>query len=724
MLDSQKIAVSLDSLSGFVQKGPFLKGSAVTLYELENGRTLKQGSGIFETNTTNDSGYYKFTALDLVSQYALLQVKGKYKNEVTGVSSTAELTLKALVNVLERKTANVNLLTHLEYGRAYYLVTRADKKPDFAKKLTWSEILAMFYINSDGKKYFEDINLFEADENAAILLAISVLLHGDGSTSELAARLASISSDIEEDGTWDDEPTKAQIADWAESFNDFATLRLNVKSYGISAVPDFEKYMTNFWTHAYGLGTCAAVRYKEVAAVTNASSLNYGTHYYCDTDGWRKATDFEKDTYGWSAGTNGQVKQGNVNRDKYYIYGNGVWQVYLSEVETNIGVCTASREGEVRKSGDAYYICRSKIWNVATPYEYNTYGWRAGTEGEVREGEGKTGEYYIFTDGNWVEYPIGHDLGICVASREGEVGKSGDLYYICKSSNWVEATVLEYDTYGITCNDDGSIINGRVVSANRYVCDNGIFRVAKEQELLIGESCAGFTQWKTIRKAYTATEDSLYYCSDSEWFGSVGMHYDVFTDIRDYKTYKIVIIGTQTWMAENLNYEYNVKTAKSYCYGDSVAYCNKYGRLYTWSAAMDSVGSFSTNGKGCGGGKTCSPTYPVRGICPEGWHLPTNTEWNTLFTAVGGISIAGKMLKSTSGWGANGSDDYDFSALPAGKGGEGGFGSVGSIADFHTSSEYDSKSALFKAITSSDAGVNGAGKKSSAFSVRCLKDSP
>ena len=136
------------------------------------------------------------------------------------------------------------------------------------------------------------------------------------------------------------------------------------------------------------------------------------------------------------------------------------------------------------------------------------------------------------------------------------------------------------------------------------------------------------------------------------------------TDERDGQIYKIVTIGKQTWMAENLNYE----STNSFCYKDSVEYCTNYGRLYTWAAAMDSVGTWSTNGKGCGYGTTCSPTYPVRGICPEGWHLPDTTEWHTLFTAVGGRLTAGRMLKSTSGWisGGYGSDAYAFSALPAG----------------------------------------------------------
>ena len=196
----------------------------------------------------------------------------------------------------------------------------------------------------------------------------------------------------------------------------------------------------------------------------------------------------------------------------------------------------------------------------------------------------------------------------------------------------------------------------------------------------------------------------------------------VLTDSRDGQTYKTVSIGTQTWMAENLNYE----TTNSYCYSDNVSNCTKYGRLYTWAAAMDSVGSWSTNGKGCGYGKTCSPTYPVRGVCPEGWHLPTQTEWNTLFTAVGGQSTAGKMLKSTSGWysSGNGTDAYSFSALPAGYGSDYGYyGNEGDNAHFWSSTENGSYSAygMYLDYYDDNAYLDNS-VKDYGFSVRCVKD--
>ena len=185
------------------------------------------------------------------------------------------------------------------------------------------------------------------------------------------------------------------------------------------------------------------------------------------------------------------------------------------------------------------------------------------------------------------------------------------------------------------------------------------------------------------------------------------------TDSRDGQSYKTVTIGTQTWMAQNLNYE----TANSYCYDDNPANCAKYGRLYTWAAAMDSAGIWSSNGKGCGNGKICSPTYPVRGVCPTGWHLPTEVEFETLFIAVGGYGTAGTKLKST-----NSKDGYSFSALPAsyGLGGR-----MGVYAHFWSSTEYNSDDAYYMLLFHDDGRAYLEYEyygKNDGFSVRCVKD--
>jgi len=126
----------------------------------------------------------------------------------------------------------------------------------------------------------------------------------------------------------------------------------------------------------------------------------------------------------------------------------------------------------------------------------------------------------------------------------------------------------------------------------------------------------------------------------------------IFTDPRDGKTYKTVIIGKQVWMAENLNYA----AEGSKFYDNKPENAEKYGRLYVWDM----------------------------NVCPEGWHLPTREEWEELYATIGGFEVAAKKLKATSGWdnykdwetgeekSGNGTDDYGFAALPGGVGTEDG----------------------------------------------------
>lgn len=199
--------------------------------------------------------------------------------------------------------------------------------------------------------------------------------------------------------------------------------------------------------------------------------------------------------------------------------------------------------------------------------------------------------------------------------------------------------------------------------------------------------------------------------------------YGELVDGRDGQVYKTVSIGTQIWMAQNLNYE----TANSYCYNDNASNCIKYGRLYTWAAAMDSAGTWSANGEGCGAEKTCLERNPVRGVCPEGWHLPSKDEWETLFKAVDGKSTAGTKLKSTSGWNrnGNGTDAFSFSALPAGEryGSDGYYSNVGDYAYFWSATEWTGNFA-YNMYLYYDGASWGVLVKYYGHSVRCLKDNP
>ena len=199
------------------------------------------------------------------------------------------------------------------------------------------------------------------------------------------------------------------------------------------------------------------------------------------------------------------------------------------------------------------------------------------------------------------------------------------------------------------------------------------------------------------------------------------------TDDRDGVTYKTVTIGNQTWMAENLKLNYNVGSAKSWCGGGSgnnEGDCNKYGRLYTWAAAMDSAAIYSYAGEDCGYGKHCPARWKPRGICPQRWHLPSKAELDELVEAVGGSSVAGTMLRSTSGWdhNENGSDLYGFTALPTGFRYPTYFDHTGLLTSFWGSTEDDIYAVIVIDFGAHPSASVGRGIKSNGSPIRCLKN--
>ncbi|MDR2555083.1 MAG: fibrobacter succinogenes major paralogous domain-containing protein [Fibromonadaceae bacterium] len=194
-------------------------------------------------------------------------------------------------------------------------------------------------------------------------------------------------------------------------------------------------------------------------------------------------------------------------------------------------------------------------------------------------------------------------------------------------------------------------------------------------------------------------------------FGIIsGEDEDKFTDSRDDRKYKTVKIGSQIWMAENLNYD----IPSSKCYDNNPDNCNKYGRLYDWETAMKA--------------------------CPSGWHLPSNKEWDSLYRFADGTSgadspyespTAGKYLKATSGWNAdegksgNGEDKFGFAALPGGGFSvKNSFCCDGMYGIWWSSSESSSDNRIYSRNIRDifESAGYGYDQKTTAYSVRCVKD--
>ena len=193
--------------------------------------------------------------------------------------------------------------------------------------------------------------------------------------------------------------------------------------------------------------------------------------------------------------------------------------------------------------------------------------------------------------------------------------------------------------------------------------------------------------------------------------------YGTLLDSRDGQVYRTVQIGTQTWMAQNLNYAGSAGDLGA-CYGNNPENCAKYGRLYSWPVAMSGSASSAASPSG------------VRGVCPSGWHIPSDAEWTTLQTAANpSRPWEGASFKSTGGWAVNnGTDAIGFRVLPAGSGDSGNrndFYNVGYFAWFWsaTEDEIGKFSAAFRHYDNSSSMTGGSGlAKVNEISLRCLRD--
>jgi uncharacterized protein (TIGR02145 family) len=203
------------------------------------------------------------------------------------------------------------------------------------------------------------------------------------------------------------------------------------------------------------------------------------------------------------------------------------------------------------------------------------------------------------------------------------------------------------------------------------------------------------------------------------------------------ETYETVVIGEQTWMARNLNYE----AEGSMCYNKDPANCKKYGRLYSWATAMGFPEKCNYNNYSSGEKDIdCKINAPHRGICPEDWHIPSQEDWRELIRAEGDI---GKGLKARSGWDSytamsdngnfekqsgNGTDSYGFAALPGGSGNSDS--SFFSVVGEHgywwsTLTEYDIFAYTYNLNRNNHTGHNSylsTFSRSSTVSIRCIKD--
>lgn len=235
-------------------------------------------------------------------------------------------------------------------------------------------------------------------------------------------------------------------------------------------------------------------------------------------------------------------------------------------------------------------------------------------------------------------------LPLCDKQNLYETVYEGNGYYTCDEDGWRAANYAEYNAYGNECVEN-KIITGNFTSSAyfiRFICANGRWREATEIERnTIDKDCS-----KATNEIIQGPVDfyKYYICSDSGWrvtnmwdfqkdvYFNPDVEYGSLTDLRDQKSYRTVTIDAQVWMAENLNYADSAKTpnleGNSWCYMDNPENCEKAGRYYSFLAAMNLDASFADNSIEMPFGEAS------QGICPDGWHVPSESDWNTLLSYV------------------------------------------------------------------------------------------
>jgi len=710
--DAGIIAIKDLDVAGVTQKGPFVKGSAVTVQGIDC-KTLKLTDEHFEGEVKSDKGDFTVKEVSLKSTCALFEVTGLYRSEITGKKSSKELTLRALTDLKDRENVNINILTNLEYERLLYLVTEKGKTFAEAKAQAEAEVLAAFDIAGSFEE-FENLNIFESGDGNAALLAVSVMMQAKTDDAGLAKRLDKFTDSFAETGNWKDSATKATIADWAADAiagNGLDSIRKNVEAWNIGdTVAAFEKYITAEFPDT-------VVSSSSVAPASSGDSQSSSSEKSSKpSSSWTGELTYAAGKY-----LNPDIKYDSIidSRDghvyKTVKIGNQVWMAENLNFETENSYCY----GDTTTTCDEY----GRYYNWAAAMDaagmYSSNGKDCGDNKRCAPTYPVRG---VCPEG--FHLPDSTEWNTLIA----EVGGKPDASTKLKSlKGWYnDGEVAGTDDYGFSAapaggRNDGSAFNREDFEAYFWSASEDAFSSAKLMNLHYIAHMSSFV-WSYPKKNFF----NIRCVNDESYVPTVPtsiIKYDSIVDSRDGQVYKTVKIGNLNWMAQNLNYE----AKDSHCYEDSSKYCNVYGRLYSWASAIDSVklANDKSNPLDCGYGKICKLPEVVQGACPNGWHLPTSDEWSVLFTEVGGQGSAAKYLKSMMKW--NGTDSVGFAVLPAGSSSQNGysFSSEGRDAYFWTATglDFDGDGAYFVHMEHSNSYVFlYSVEKTNGYSVRCVED--
>ena len=458
---------------------------------------------------------------------------------------------------------------------------------------------------------------------------------------------------------------------------------------------------------------------------------NNMVYYVCEEDGWHMMNYDEYNEFKWAGAVEGKTLWDGSDPRMCYVYDNGAWyERDSSNCKLGLGGCTAARQGELsRSSKSVWYTCDNGAW-VGT-MDSTVDQIMLGTdfdEGTVVKCP-SNGRYCVFQDGHWREGTkmdsVLYALGGTPCMVEGDTSKvkyAGE-YYVCRYVSW-RAVHMQWETapliYSDTYEDrdecsatglygDGTFHNKHDNAAGRvYVCENGGFRLPTEIEMAMNMGCTSYNYGKKIK-----VNHSHFICTENGWAVDPDVwEEDSFTDPRDGREYRTVGIWDQVWMGENLNYTDSASTpdlkGKRWCYDDEQEQCDAYGSMYSCEIS--------------------------KSVCPAGWHLPTESDWQDLLNFMTRMGVdLDKGLRAKSGWynytghSDNGTDVFGFTALPGGIMYEANsYGNSTREAWFWyvqdcSLNEYEAMYLSSEETNFVSSSVSG-GKITDAYSVRCIKD--
>ncbi|MCQ2108515.1 MAG: hypothetical protein MJZ05_07115 [Fibrobacter sp.] len=598
------------SLIGRNTEDYFKANGEVVLYELD-GNLVNTGRE-FTTETQGNNGFFSFEKVSLKSPYVLIKMSGQY-----GYYDEEDNL------VLYSRTTDFFAIADLRLKDTVYF-----------SKATAIEAFNTIDIANDEKMIFENAqqkalnNIVKAFNLDTSLITKPFSRNPRNNPEDMESKLlylldysfyatdSATNHNLIKNGKWVSDSLKIKNAD-----RTFRSLT------GYENKKSDEKMVSDYFASTLGFEVCRESNRGDSVKVTETLSDFFNYVLTCEPgDIWVEIPYFENDRLGWTAGHDAEIRKGNIST---FIYAyDSIAESWINATIIDSVPCVTSLIGAVTKKTEFtesyYFVCQKEnFWDITSSDKYVAQQKACLS---LIEPEVKNFDYIK-------KFVCKKDTSSPDTTEDGE-NQAGQLL-----------TLLEREQRANPCDTVEEFRKGVIDTTIYYHCYKGEMTVANAFDLAIGRAC------NQDNKGYYRYQNSIYNCNGFRWsYASDSLITDSIVDSRDNQVYKTVGIGTQIWMAENLRYDID----SSWCYNDSTEYC-QYGKIYQWNEVID-------------------VNDPEKNICPDGWHVPNNIEFDSLITFAQSQfpnKTIQKILGATKGWefggwNDSGADLVGFGAYPLG----------------------------------------------------------